>query len=266
MIKNNEKVVAAYFCFKFFVAPALINLCKFWSARCLAPAIKKSENLFNDVSTRHVNELVETKSCDTIRQIINSLFSFITNLSFLSVFTVRLAMMFRLTRSMLALSGSKSSRFARCATTQSTKQHELQQKENKNDEETLDDESLDRFTKEFLGNKIKVSEFQRMLLSAGSSIAALLDPRRQDMIACLGETTGEDALLKILHVMNESDEGQEILKEKPRINTKTVNLEELKNMPIDTFGHHYYKFLDDNVSSSFRFHFRHENRFCFISK
>lgn len=38
------------------------------------------------VSTHRVNELVETKSCDTIRQIINSLVSFITNLSFLSVF------------------------------------------------------------------------------------------------------------------------------------------------------------------------------------
>lgn len=170
-------------------------------------------------------------------------------------------MMFRLTRSMLALSGTKSSHFIRNVTTQSTKQHELRQKENNNDEETLDDESLDCFTKEFLGNKIKITEFQRMLLTAGSSIAALLDPRRQDMIACLGETTGEDALQKILQVMNESTEGQEILREKPRINTKTVNLDELKNLPADTFGHHYYKFLEDNVSSSYCFHFQHEKRF-----
>jgi ubiquinone biosynthesis protein COQ4 len=93
-----------------------------------------------------------------------------------------------------------------------------------------------------------VSDFQRILLTAGSSIAALLDPRRHDMIACLGETTGEDALRKVLQVMRESTEGQEILKQKPRINTSTVNLNELKDLSPDTFGHHYYKFLDDNVS------------------
>lgn len=68
------------------------------------------------------------------------------------------------------------------------------------------------------------------------------------MIACLGETTGEEALHKIFQVMQTSEEGQQILKQKPRINTKTVNLDELKSMPTDTFGHHYYKFLDDNVS------------------
>lgn len=188
-------------------------------------------------------------------QIINSLVSFITNLSFFSsVFFYRPTAMFRLTRSILALSSTKSSRFftPRNATTQSAEQHELRQKEINNDEEASDEESLDRFTKEFLGNKIKITEFQKMLLTAGSSIAALLDPRRHDMIACLGETTGEEALYKVLQVMNESIEGQEILREKPRINTKTVNFEELKNLPDDTFGFHYYKFLEDNVSSSFR--------------
>ncbi|CAO1316170.1 unnamed protein product [Diamesa tonsa] len=95
-------------------------------------------------------------------------------------------------------------------------------------------------------NQIKVSDFQKVLLSAGSSIAALLDPRRQDMIACLGETTGEKALEKILDQMKQTEEGRSILKEKPRINTKTVNLAELKQLPEDTFGYHYYKFLEDN--------------------
>ena len=161
--------------------------------------------------------------------------------------------MFRLTRSISALGGSKSSRLFRAITTQSTEQHEPRQKQNVNEDETVNDENLDQFTKEFLGNKIKISEFQRMLLTAGSSIAALLDPRRQDMIACLGETTGEEALHKILQVMQTSIEGQQILREKPRINTKTVNIDELKNLAPDTFGHHYYKFLEDNVSQEFIF-------------
>lgn len=155
--------------------------------------------------------------------------------------------MFRLARSVLALSATKPSQCIQSITTHSYKQHELREKEN-NDEEAPEDESLDSFTKEFLGNQIKVTDFQRILLTAGSSIAALLDPRRQDMIACLGETTGEEALHKVLQIMRESEEGREILKEKPRINTKMVNLEELKNMPEESMGHHYYKFLEDNVS------------------
>jgi len=153
--------------------------------------------------------------------------------------------MFRLTRSMSALGVKNSSRLFRAITTQSTEQHEPNQRQDI-EEENMDEENVDQFTKDFLENRIIVSGFQRILLTAGSSIAALLDPRRQDMIACLGETTGEEALQKILQVMQASAEGQDILKEKPRINTKTVNLEELKNMSPDTFGHHYYKFLDDN--------------------
>lgn len=155
--------------------------------------------------------------------------------------------MFRVTRSIATLSGIKSSHLIRAITTHSFKRHEHHQKEEKNNDEAPEAENLDEFTKEFLGNRIKVSDFQRLLLTAGSSIAALLDPRRHDMIACLGETTGEGALQNILQVMQSSKEGREILKEKPRINTKTVNLKELKSLPEDTFGHHYYKFLEDNV-------------------
>lgn len=153
--------------------------------------------------------------------------------------------MLRLTRSIATLSGIKSSHFIRPITTHSYRQHELKEQSS---EEAPEEENLDEFTREFLGNRIKVTEFQKILLTAGSSIAALFDPRRHDMIACLGETTGEGALQNVLQVMQSSEEGRGILKEKPRINTKTVNLNELKSMAPETFGHHYYKFLDDNVS------------------
>lgn len=68
------------------------------------------------------------------------------------------------------------------------------------------------------------------------------------MIACLGETTGEHALQQILHTMRASDEGQRILQQKPRINTRTVDLEKLRQLPANTFGRAYVQFLDDNVS------------------
>lgn len=68
------------------------------------------------------------------------------------------------------------------------------------------------------------------------------------MIACLGETTGSDALHNILTQMKNCDEGQRILKDKPRINSTDIDLESLGKMPEDTFGFHYKEFLDDNVS------------------
>lgn len=157
--------------------------------------------------------------------------------------------MFRLTRSLAALSGAKSHTCLRSITLRGSAQHELRPNEAiKEDDAPPEPEDLDAFTREFLGNRIKMTDFQKMLLTAGSSIAALLNPRRHDMIACLGETTGEEALQKVLRVMQESEEGRQILSEKPRINTKTVNLNDLKSMPVDSFGYHYHKFLEDNVS------------------
>lgn len=67
------------------------------------------------------------------------------------------------------------------------------------------------------------------------------------MIACLGETTGEQALQNILHTMKSSEEGQRILQQKPRINTRTVDIKRLRQLPDSTFGRAYVKFLDDNV-------------------
>lgn len=36
----------------------------------------------------------------------------------------------------------------------------------------------DKFTKEFLTNRIPASQFQKIILSAGASLASLIDPHR----------------------------------------------------------------------------------------
>uniref|UniRef100_A0A182N1R3 Ubiquinone biosynthesis protein COQ4 homolog, mitochondrial n=1 Tax=Anopheles dirus TaxID=7168 RepID=A0A182N1R3_9DIPT len=107
-------------------------------------------------------------------------------------------------------------------------------------------QEMDEFTQEFQRNRIPVSDLQRLILSAGSSMAALIDPRRHDMIACLGETTGREALEKILFYMKNSDEGRQILAEKPRINTRTVDMAALGKLPETSFGYTYAKFMADN--------------------
>lgn len=50
--------------------------------------------------------------------------------------------------------------------------------------------------------------------------------------------------------MEACEEGQRILRERPRINSKTVDLEKLKAYPEGTFGKMYSNFLIVNVSYS----------------
>lgn len=104
-----------------------------------------------------------------------------------------------------------------------------------------------QFAKEFFANRIQTTEFQKAFLSVGSSIASLINPRRHEMIACLGETTGHNALLNMLNQMRSTEEGCRILKDLPRINTKTVDLKALEQLDENKFGYHYFKFLKDNV-------------------
>lgn len=93
---------------------------------------------------------------------------------------------------------------------------------------------------------IETTNIQRFILQIGSSTAAILNPHRHDMIACYGETSGSDALNIILNKMIVSEEGLQILNDKPRINSSTVDLNALDRLPNDTFGFTYKKFLDDN--------------------
>lgn len=93
---------------------------------------------------------------------------------------------------------------------------------------------------------IATTLFQKVFLSVGSSVMALYDPYRDDMVAVLGETTGQKALKYMYAKMKTDVVGQEILRDKPHINSSTVDLMYLKSLSEETFGHTYWKFLHDN--------------------
>lgn len=93
---------------------------------------------------------------------------------------------------------------------------------------------------------IPTSPVQKALLAAGSGVAALLDPYRHDMVAVLGETTGELALRRLRDRMRGDPEGYQILQERPRIRVSTLDLERLGAMPDGSFGREYLRFLDEN--------------------
>ena len=64
------------------------------------------------------------------------------------------------------------------------------------------------------------------------------------MVAALGETTAGPVLPRLLDHMLESAEGRRILKERPRINTNTVDMAALARLPENTFGHTYVTWLE----------------------
>ena len=68
------------------------------------------------------------------------------------------------------------------------------------------------------------------------------------MVATFGETTGHEALKQMYLEMSHHPEGSRVLMEKPKINSQTINIEELGTLPHNTFGYAYYRFLKDNVS------------------
>lgn len=100
------------------------------------------------------------------------------------------------------------------------------------------------------------------------------------MVAVFGETTGTLAFRELHRIMSNDPEGRQILRldssavslyltpfslyvyvvgngfelillyrDRPRINTSTLDLDYLRQLPEETFGHAYYRFLADNVSA-----------------
>lgn len=64
------------------------------------------------------------------------------------------------------------------------------------------------------------------------------------MVAALGETTAGPALPRLRDRMLESAEGRQILKERPRVNSSTVDMKALSGLPEGTFGRAYITWLD----------------------
>lgn len=96
---------------------------------------------------------------------------------------------------------------------------------------------------------IPTSGFQKFLLAVGSSLITISNPLRGDMLATFGETSGAIALQRMKSHMEADPVGQQILAERPRINTKTVDLEYLRSLPDGTFGKEYVKWLENNKAS-----------------
>lgn len=58
------------------------------------------------------------------------------------------------------------------------------------------------------GARVSLKGWQQAAVAVGSALGALMDPRRADLIAALGETTGKPAFQRVLERMKNSPEGR----------------------------------------------------------
>ena len=92
---------------------------------------------------------------------------------------------------------------------------------------------------------IPLTSVERIGLAVGSAIASLANPRRGDMIAALGEATAQPFFIRRLRDRMLTDPtGRRILRDRPRISSKTMSLEYLRTLPDNTVGRTYAAWLD----------------------
>lgn len=87
--------------------------------------------------------------------------------------------------------------------------------------------------------------FEKLLMIAGSSLGAYLHPERNEFIVALGESTAITPVLTKLQTQMLSDPiGRQILRERPRMTSTSLDLEHLRLLPENTIGRTYVNWLD----------------------
>lgn len=101
---------------------------------------------------------------------------------------------------------------------------------------------------------VPLSLVQHAFLFVGSGLAALANPRRADLIAVFGEASAEPfTVTRLRDAMLADPTGRQILRERPRITSTSLNLDYLRSLPLNTLGAEYIKWLDtENVSPDTR--------------
>lgn len=92
---------------------------------------------------------------------------------------------------------------------------------------------------------VPLTWLERGALAVGSAFGSLKNPYRHDLIASLGEATAKPYFVSRLRQAMLSDPtGRRILKDKPRITSKTLKLDDLRKLPENTVGRAYAAWLD----------------------
>ncbi|KAH8587571.1 ubiquinone biosynthesis protein coq4, mitochondrial [Bisporella sp. PMI_857] len=92
---------------------------------------------------------------------------------------------------------------------------------------------------------VPLTRIERAGLAVGSAVMSLISPTRADLIAALGEATATPYFIYRLHDAMLSDPtGRRILRDRPRISSKSLSMSYLRSLPADTVGRTYADWLD----------------------
>ncbi|OAX79512.1 ubiquinone biosynthesis protein COQ4, mitochondrial [Emergomyces africanus] len=92
---------------------------------------------------------------------------------------------------------------------------------------------------------IPLTTIERGALAVGSAIGSLLNPRRGDLIAALGEATATPYFIyRLRDAMLSDPTGRRILRDRPRINSKTLSVDNLRSLSPNSVGRVYVGWLD----------------------
>ncbi|KKK14338.1 hypothetical protein P175DRAFT_0457117 [Aspergillus ochraceoroseus IBT 24754] len=94
-------------------------------------------------------------------------------------------------------------------------------------------------------NHVPLNFLEKGFLTVGSALGSLLNPRRADLIATLGEVTATPYFIyRLRDAMLQDPTGRQILRDRPRITSTTLRLPYLRSLPENSIGRTYAAWLD----------------------
>ncbi|KAJ6087019.1 hypothetical protein N7467_005933 [Penicillium canescens] len=92
---------------------------------------------------------------------------------------------------------------------------------------------------------VPLTTIERGALAVGSALGSLINPRRADLIAALGEATATPYFIyRLRDAMLSSPTGRRILRDRPRITSETLQMTHLRSLPENSVGRTYATWLD----------------------
>ncbi|KAL5337574.1 coenzyme Q biosynthesis protein Coq4-domain-containing protein [Aspergillus crustosus] len=92
---------------------------------------------------------------------------------------------------------------------------------------------------------VPLGVIEKGFLAVGSAVGALLNPRRADLIATLGEVTATPYFIyRLRDAMLQDPTGRQILRDRPRITSETLKLSYLRTLHENSVGRTYAAWLD----------------------
>ncbi|KAM3526309.1 hypothetical protein MY4038_006865 [Beauveria bassiana] len=92
---------------------------------------------------------------------------------------------------------------------------------------------------------VPLTQIERAGLALGSGVMSLINPYRHDLIAALGEATATPYFIyRLRDAMLADPTGRRILRDRPRISSKTLSMTRLRALAPGTVGRAYVDWLD----------------------